>query len=262
MTHLARRIGMYRTAALLACVVLAWPASAGASFEDLVKSYQTAEAKWRESTGSNQYVDYSDHPISKFLPKIRSAAEDLAGSPRAVEALTWMMLQYEAVAGTGEEGDVDALAWAVDTVTKDHAADAAVGAALPKLKDMAYAVQFDRLMRFYKAILAASSDNEVKARATFNMAFALYDDFGPLSGKHPLKQIRYSKDAKKLFGQMSKDFAGTVAAEAAEPFLFEMEHLQVGKRAPEVLGTQPDGTEIRLSQFEGQVVVLDFWGFW
>ena len=147
-------------------------------------------------------------------------------------------------------------------MTSNHAADATVGTALPKLKDMAYAVQFRRLMKFYKAILATSSDNEVKAQATFNMAYALYDDFGPVSGKHPLRQIRYSKDAKKLFGRMSMDFAGTVAAQAAEPFLFEMEHLQVGKKAPEVLGTQPDGTEIRLSQFKGQVVVLDFWGNW
>ena len=253
---------MYRTAALLACVVLVWPAAAGASYEDLVEAYKTAEAKWQESTGADPYPDYSDHPISKFLPKMRSAAEDMADSPRSAEPLTWMMLQYQAVYGTRADGDVDTLAWAVDTVTENHAGDAAVGAALPQLKDMAYAVQFRRLMKFYKAILATSSDNEVKAQATFNMAYALYDDFGPVSGKHPLRQIRYSKDAKKLFGQMSKEFAGTIAAAEAEPFLFEIEHLQIGKRAPEMLGIQPDGTEIRLSQFEGQVVVLDFWGFW
>jgi hypothetical protein len=40
------------------------------------------------------------------------------------------------------------------------------------------------------------------------------------------------------------------------------EELAIGQPAPEIIGTDVDGNEIRLSQFLGQVVVLDFWGDW
>jgi len=253
---------MYRTAAMLVCAMLAQPAMADASFEELVKAYESAESRWKESSTSDRFVDYSDHPINQFLPRVRGAITDSGGSARAAEVLIWMLSRYEPVYSSGHPDAVESLTWAVDTVAEHHAADPGVGAALASLKDLAYAVQLDHLTRFYQAILAASSDNEVKAQATFNMAYALYDDFGPLAGKHPLKQILYTRQAKTLFGQMSTEYAGTGAAASAEPFLFEMEHLQVGKKAPDILGTRPDGTEIRLSQFAGQVVVLDFWGFW
>ena len=50
--------------------------------------------------------------------------------------------------------------------------------------------------------------------------------------------------------------------EEAAGALFEMEHLQIGCKAPDIEGEDADGNKIRLSQFVGQVVVVDFWGFW
>lgn len=38
--------------------------------------------------------------------------------------------------------------------------------------------------------------------------------------------------------------------------------LEIGEVAPEIVGTTRDGKPIRLSDFRGKVVVLDFWGFW
>lgn len=38
--------------------------------------------------------------------------------------------------------------------------------------------------------------------------------------------------------------------------------LAVGKAAPEIVGTDTDGRAMKLSDFRGRVVVLDFWGFW
>jgi len=40
------------------------------------------------------------------------------------------------------------------------------------------------------------------------------------------------------------------------------EELAIDQPAPEIVGTDVDGNEIRLSQFLGKVVVLDFWGDW
>jgi cytochrome oxidase Cu insertion factor (SCO1/SenC/PrrC family) len=36
----------------------------------------------------------------------------------------------------------------------------------------------------------------------------------------------------------------------------------VGKTAPEITGKDLDGKPMKLSEFRGKVVVLDFWGHW
>ena len=36
----------------------------------------------------------------------------------------------------------------------------------------------------------------------------------------------------------------------------------IGKTAPEITGTDLEGKPMKLSEFRGKVVMLDFWGFW
>lgn len=37
---------------------------------------------------------------------------------------------------------------------------------------------------------------------------------------------------------------------------------EIGSVAPEISGKNLDGKPMKLSEFRGKVVVLDFWGFW
>ena len=48
----------------------------------------------------------------------------------------------------------------------------------------------------------------------------------------------------------------------AERELFEMHNLQIGDLAPDIEGIDAEGVSFRLSDYKGQVVVIDFWGFW
>ena len=48
----------------------------------------------------------------------------------------------------------------------------------------------------------------------------------------------------------------------AERELFEIQNLQVGDAVPDIEGLDAEGISFRLSDYKGQVVVLDFWGFW
>ncbi|MBL8852351.1 MAG: redoxin domain-containing protein [Planctomycetaceae bacterium] len=54
-----------------------------------------------------------------------------------------------------------------------------------------------------------------------------------------------------------------VAAPTAEnnPVIDEA-NLEIGKVAPEIIGSDFDGVEFKLSDYRGKVVVLDFWGDW
>ena len=40
------------------------------------------------------------------------------------------------------------------------------------------------------------------------------------------------------------------------------EKLASGKVAPEIIGKDVDGKEMKLSDYRGKIVVLDFWGDW
>ena len=60
---------------------------------------------------------------------------------------------------------------------------------------------------------------------------------------------------------MTKPPSPEVAARA-ESMLFRINHLQVGKPAPDLAGKAVDGTPIKLSDFKGRVVAIVFWGTW
>jgi thiol-disulfide isomerase/thioredoxin len=50
--------------------------------------------------------------------------------------------------------------------------------------------------------------------------------------------------------------------ELAKIELFELEHLTVGKTAPELEGEDIDGQKLKLSDYRGKIVVLSFWASW
>ena len=50
--------------------------------------------------------------------------------------------------------------------------------------------------------------------------------------------------------------------ESAASELFEIRKLQIGMMAPEIVGEGIDEKAMKLSQFKGKIVVLDFWGDW
>ena len=50
--------------------------------------------------------------------------------------------------------------------------------------------------------------------------------------------------------------------EVAKYELFELNHLNVGDPAPNIVGQDLDGFDFQLSDYRGKVVMLDFWGQW
>lgn len=50
--------------------------------------------------------------------------------------------------------------------------------------------------------------------------------------------------------------------EMAKNSLFEIQNLGIGCTAPDIVGNDLDGTEFKLSDYRGKVVMLDFWGDW
>ena len=56
--------------------------------------------------------------------------------------------------------------------------------------------------------------------------------------------------------------AATLLGKEAEMELFELEHLSLGKTAPEIAANGLDGTPLTLSSTRGKVTVVSFWASW
>lgn len=85
-----------------------------------------------------------------------------------------------------------------------------------------------------------------------------------LASRDP-KQI--AAEIESLLGRIVQSygdlaFGNKTLGQAAERELFEIQHLSVGCVAPEIDGEGIDGQKLRLSDYRGKVVMLDFWGNW
>jgi len=109
-----------------------------------------------------------------------------------------------------------------------------------------------------RKILAGTNEPSVRAMAMSQLALlvgldASLGQAGQDEARALLEQI------KAEFGD--KDFLGQSASQFVEGARFEIEHLRVGQVAPDFELPDQDGTAFKLSDYRGQVVLLDFWGF-
>ena len=68
--------------------------------------------------------------------------------------------------------------------------------------------------------------------------------------------------AKQLRERILRDWPTSFAAIELDPDRYKDNYLAVGKLAPDFTSEDVDGTEFKLSDYRGKVVMLDFWGFW
>jgi hypothetical protein len=77
------------------------------------------------------------------------------------------------------------------------------------------------------------------------------------------------EDRVKMFKKLDKEYGKLKYLQSTFSQLTDAhlnphkaEDLKVGKTAPEIVGVGLDGKPMRLSDYRGKVVVLDFWGDW
>ena len=58
-----------------------------------------------------------------------------------------------------------------------------------------------------------------------------------------------------------KDAHGDYAKQL-DQFIFQVENLTIGRVAPNIEGVDTDEVEFELNDYQGKVVVIDFWGDW
>ncbi len=251
--------------ALLPLFVCVQSVFADAEWDALASDYEKAQTafmkKMDQGGGAVHFDPTTRMPEDSFRPKFRAYAEKHAETPAAVPALGWLLAHEMGFPGMGKTDG--AAAWALERLTRSHAADPAIKDHLDGLQFAVMSVGEDALVGYLETVAAKNPDREAKGRARLAMAEILFEGspfmkvMGGGADRTPQR-----KRATDIFRSMVKEFAKDGIGKRAAGFLFTVENLQVGMKAPDVVGKSVKGEEIKLSQFNGKVVLIAFWGTW
>jgi hypothetical protein len=237
------------------------------------QSARTDEQKEAVRAGNLRRRDKEGNALAdKAVALVRRRAAD----PAAAEVLAWV-LRYHYRTGAANE--------AADLLIKHHLKD-------PQTSRAASTFCYDPMpwtAKMLRALADAGGPREKKARALFELAECLKVQagmpawLGTLDAPTArLMKWRYGKDylarlsaeqakleaeAVRLFRKVAREYGeikrhtSTFGA-YARAAVFEIRHLGIGKAAPDITGEDVEGVKLKLSDYWGKVVVLDFWGHW
>jgi hypothetical protein len=242
------------------------------AFKDFVAAYQaskTDEDRKKSAAARPNPADWS--------PKFKALAQKHESDPVAAECLAWIV-QNDRTPATQQE--------ALDALLSKHLASPAMGRVCQTLE---YS-QAPGAEGFLRAVVEKSKEHEAQGRACYSLARVVstrsalaarvqsgeqfpaeMDQWYGAGWKEKLEKADLAalqKEAESLFERVAADFDDlkwyddrSLGAKAKGD-LYEMRNLTVGKTAPEIVGEDENGKAIKLSDFRGKVVLLDFWGFW
>lgn len=229
------------------------------------KQYQALLKEYEELGRSRELVE-------RFL----KLAEENPKDPVAVDALAW-------VADNVPSGSQ--LTRALESLSEHHLESEKLGEVCPRLVRKPSAVA-EHLLR---SLAEKSPHRSVRGVACFHLAgylkqvLALRESLekdpnlarrfdqsygkGFSKGLLALDPPKVTKEIEAVYETVMSKFAdvsssGDTLGAAAETELFAVRHLSLGGKAPNIEGEDVDGKPLKLSDYRGKVVVLDFWGHW
>jgi hypothetical protein len=227
--------------------LMAAPASsARAEYQNLLKEFDNAEEEARKAYQAAKTDAERQKASEKFPNRERFAERFLAlveknpDSPVAVDSLIWAATQANHNA-VGQK--------ALDRLARDHAQSDKLG---PLCDQLVYTPS-DAARRFLQRVIEKNPNRDVQGKAHFALA-------NQSRANAPSEAERLLTLVRDKYGNVK--YGNRTLAEAAKAELYELQHLGIGRAAPEIKGADVDGRKFNLSDYRGKVVVLDFWGDW
>jgi hypothetical protein len=207
--------------------------------QEFVQAYQKATPEERKKL-------QRPYPSWEYAARMLELAEKHPKDPAAVDALVWAVHHW----GSSPAGKK-----ALDLLVRDHLDSKQLAGVCPALRYSPSGAE-----QTLRTILEKSPHKEVQAQACFTLAQRLKDK--------ARRSMASTAEAEKLFERVANEYPnvelyrGRTLAASAKVELFELQHLAIGKVAPEIEGEDIDGKHFKLSDCRGKVVLLDFWGNW
>jgi len=218
-------------------------------FEALVAEYDQAVVEWRERLRNAERDERSGvreaHPAKEFWPRFEQAAD--AGEGRA---LLWLV-QHLKDAGYSLRERSKAAVPLLDRLVDEHREAEWFGDALSEIERLDSRLERPRVIGYYELVATKTERLATRGQALYQWATLLADSDDEADVAR----------ADELFERLATEHTGSEWGRKAQVELAG-KNLEPGKPAPNFEAQTIDGHSFQLSDYEGKVVLLDFYGFW
>lgn len=233
------------------------PATAEARLQELQQLQQKCVADWRAEVQKAQAAAKDAKPgaavpalpmrpdFSPIVAKAKAFADEFAGTDDAVPFLLFVVQN-----GGTEKDTVRA---ALDAIVAHHLDSKKVAEFGPMMGYLNRMVDAETATKALDAF-ARSANHAVRGWAQFHQHKATIETADRESAEYTAAK-KTLQDAARLAEnkQLTNEIRGAIDLR---------EKFGMGSVAPDIAGVDLDGVEFKLSDYEGKVVFLDFWGDW
>jgi S1-C subfamily serine protease/peroxiredoxin len=219
----------------------------------MLVDYQRALQQWQSDwfqarTPREREQIKARDPRAKYAARFWQVADSSRKTLAGIQALTMACQLYE-------EGDDDRyLKRALARLLEDHLDNRG----LHHVFNAVYRSQHDAVDAFLANVIEKSPHHQVQGYACFIRANLLGNRNKP---EHHATVFQLLDRCSKEFKDLKLDDGSDLAA-AAEEYRIKVKHLSVGAEAQEIDGKDAQGKPMKLSDFRGKVVMLDFFADW
>jgi hypothetical protein len=264
------------------------PATPAEQYNTLRKEYDGASSSGVPLTDAErlEFVGRAYKHRYALAQKFLELAERHPNDPIALDALMQAVWQVNTTPWPVKLVGKDAArARAFELILRDHIRSDKLG---PLCQRVAYGF-CKEYETFLRAVLAKNPHRYVQATACLSLGHflnnrvqrlalckdqpALAKQLAGLYGQEYLAELQ-RQDREKAMNEIEGVFelaaekygdvklpGGDTVAERAKGALFEIRKLGVGKEAADIEGEDQDGKRLKLSDYRGKVVLLDFWSY-
>jgi hypothetical protein len=216
----------------------------------------------------SELIETQDAAVKKFMDEVRALPREKQreayqkGYPQfddTIEALYTIVEENPA-----EVASLKAISW-ISSHSRGKELKPEIFAALEKhhldhseLSEVIlsfYTAKGEDTQAFLATVIEKSKAQDARGSALYIQATQIERDTA--------KTAQYKALVKKLNAEHANlEVRGRRVAAMMKATLEAKEKLAIGKSAPEIIGKDVDGKEMKLSDYNGKIVVLDFWGDW
>jgi thiol-disulfide isomerase/thioredoxin len=244
------------------------PLTPAKEYTALVKEYEGAQSFYEravqdaETVAQRRRAELRRPRFEDFAGRMLGLAERRKESPAALDGLTWVL---DNAAGGDDKAvaNPEVLKRALVLLQRDHFQKAELANVCQRLANTPIPACDDLL----RAAQETHSQRDVRGLAAYALGLSLARQAGQARAGQSAEAEALFRKAEGQLEQVAKEYASipsgkTTLGEAARAKLYELRYLSLGRPAPEIEGDDLEGKRFKLSDYRGQVVVLDFWADW
>jgi S1-C subfamily serine protease/peroxiredoxin len=201
---------------------------------------------------------FKRNPSNQFATRFVTLGKQ---NPKTKTAFQSFLMACFLLRGADPKQSAGTLQQATDLLLQDHLQDRDIG----KVALLMPALTQSGTKSFLRSLLQQGPTLEARAYACLALVKTLQreSDTRPDSAAIPATDKEIVALLKRLTGEFANvTLQGHRLAELAQPLLVAKERVGVGKKAPEIEAADGTGSDFKLSDFRGKVVLLEFWGDW